>query len=181
MRAAITQFLNWKGVSSRISVARPFILLLLVFFACRLLFQQLVFLKSAFIYPTGLVLEQYIGFGFYDGQQWLFRPGATRFLLGETCSGTTFFSLLVAYLVYRLHTRKKLLIWLSLAYPVALFANSMRVLSAIHAHQFLTFFDADHLAVELHVVTGSIAFLCCFLIVAWAIEKQGPGRADANT
>lgn len=166
--------MNVKPVSNRFSRnprILPYVILLLVYFFCRILFQQFTVLKAAFIYPAGLVVELFYGYGNYIDQEWLFIIGQTQFVFGESCSGTTFFSLLVAYIAFRMMTHRTSFVWLLLCYPIALAANAMRVLSSINAHSALALFNAAEFADHAHVVTGSIAFLCSFLLIAYIIEK----------
>ncbi|MCP4333595.1 MAG: hypothetical protein GY785_13140 [Gammaproteobacteria bacterium] len=152
------------------------LILLFVYFLCRLFFQQLVVAKTAFIFPTGVLVGWFYGGGEYINREWLFGINETRFILGETCSGTTFFSLLVAYIVYRIKAHASSCIWLIWAYPIAIAANAMRVLSSIYAHNILTIFNTQAITDEVHVVTGATAFLFCFLLVAYFIEA-----ADARS
>jgi exosortase/archaeosortase family protein len=149
----------------------PLLILFAVYFFGRLFFQQLTLMKTAFIYPTGLIVESFYGAGNYTNKEWLFGFKGTQFILGESCSGTTFFSLLIAYICFRTLTHKTPLIWLAFAYPIAIFANAMRVLSSIYAHNGLATFNGLHLSSQLHVFTGAITFLCCFLVIAYFIEK----------
>ncbi len=149
----------------------PIFTLLLVYFLSRFLFQQLTVLKSAFIYPTGLIVEFFYGAGNYIQREWLFEFNGTQFVLGESCSGTTFFGLLIAYICFRVLTHKTSMIWLAFAYPLAIFANAMRVLSSIYAHNGLATIDGLHISSQVHVFTGAITFLCCFLVIAYYIEK----------
>jgi len=157
---------------------KPLLVLLLTYFLLRLFFQQLVMAKSWFIYPSGLVVNLFHGAGEYLNHEWLFAINRTNYILGEPCSGTTFFSLLLAYLVYRHITHKASLVWLPLAYPIAIFANAMRVLSSMHAHDSLTHINATALGSELHVAMGVIAFCSSFLVVAYLVEK--PQRGNTN-
>lgn len=149
----------------------PQLTLLAVYFFGRLFFQQLTVMKTAFIYPTGLLVESFYGAGSYVNKEWLFGFNGTQFILGESCSGTTFFSLLIAYISFRALTHKTSLVWLALAYPIVIIANTMRVLSSIYAHNGLVSFDGLHFSSQVHVFTGAITFLCCFLIIAYFIEK----------
>jgi len=149
----------------------PLLLLLLAYFLCRLFFQQFEIAKTAFIFPTGLFVEMFYGAGEYVGREWLFSIDRTQFVLGESCSGTTFFSLLAAYVVFRMKTHGTSFVWLLLAYPLALVANTMRVLSSIYAHETLALFDGHALDVYVHVVVGAMAFLCSFLMIAYVIER----------
>lgn len=145
--------------------------LFIVYFLCRLFFQQITIAKIGFIFPTGVIVEMFYGAGEFIKKEWLFRIEHTQFVLGESCSGTTFFSLLIAYIAYRIKTHKTPLIWLLLAYPIAIIANAMRVLSSIYAYNISAILNVSSFRDEVHVITGSIAFLCGFLFVAYIIEK----------
>ena len=149
-------------------------ILLCVYFLCRLFFQQLTIMKVGFIFPTGVIVEMFYGAGEFVRGEWLFGIESTQFVIGESCSGTTFFSLLIAYIAYRIRTHKTSYFWLILAYPVAIVANAMRVLSSIYAHNILPTLNAMDFRDEVHVVTGAIAFLCSFLLIAYIIEKPQP-------
>ncbi len=153
----------------------PFVILLSVYFLCRLVFQQLSVIKTGFIFPTGLLVEMFYGTGDYTTGEWLFNREQTRFVLGESCSGTTFFSLLLAYIAFRINTHRTSLLWLAYAYPITLIANAMRVLSSNYAHNVLGHFGAGRFADHAHVMTGAVAFLCSFLIVAYVIERPKTG------
>lgn len=145
--------------------------LLLVYFLCRLLFQQLPYLKIAFIYPTGVLVKSFYGFGEYVSSEWLFLIDATQFVLDNSCSGTTFYSLLVSYLAFRLLTHKQSIFWLIAAYPIALVANAIRVISSIYANKLITIMDVEKYNDQVHVMTGVITFFLIFLILAYFIEK----------
>jgi len=153
----------------------PFVILLSVYFLCRLFFQQLPMMKTAFIFPTGLIVDSFYGAGGYSAGEWLFNSEQTLFVLGESCSGTTFFSLLAAYIAFRIATHQTSWLWLVYAYPLTLMANSMRVLSSIYAHNSLVVFNAGQFAGPIHVFTGVVAFLCSFLFIAYIIERQKVG------
>lgn len=145
--------------------------LLLVYFLFRLIFQQFPYIKSIFIYPTGLLTNAFYGTGYYLNSEWVYFLGNTQFVLGESCSGTTFFSVLFAYLIYTKIEYKTPIVWLLLAYPVTLIGNSMRVLSSIYAHTALARIDAQRFADHIHVVTGTVTFLSCLLLIVLLIEK----------
>ena len=128
-------------------------------------------MKTGFIFPTGLIVELFYGAGEYIGREWLFGIENTQFVLGDSCSGTTFCSLLIAYIAFRIKTHKTSIIWFLLAYPIALIANTMRVLSSIYAHSTLALLNGHEFSDHVHVITGAVAFLCSFLLVAYIIEK----------
>ncbi|MCP4237000.1 MAG: hypothetical protein GY770_26035 [Aestuariibacter sp.] len=156
----------------------PIVTLLVVYFLCRLLFQQLPWLKSVFIYPTGMIVKAFYGSGKYMGAEWTYFLGNTQFTLGETCSGTTFFSLLFSYLVYKTLSCKTPVTWLLLVYPVVLLVNTMRVLSSIQVHIYLTGTQALAYSDYVHVMTGTTTFLSCFLLIAYFIEKSREGASN---
>lgn len=114
----------------------------------------------------------FYGFGEYSEGAWLFYAGKTRFVLAESCSGTTFFSLLVAYIAFRIKTHGIALLWLVYAYPITLLANAFRVISSIPAHNLLAHYQFDAISNEIHVVAGVSAFLLCYLPVAYLIERS---------
>lgn len=149
----------------------PIGVLLLVYFLCRLFFQYTPDAKSIFIYPTGLIVEAFYGTGNYIQSEWIYFVGKTKFILGDTCSGTTFFSLLFSYLIYRALTVDVSWLWLIAAFPATLVANSMRVLSSIHAHNYLAVLELEQYGDSVHVIAGTSTFLTCFLIIAHFVEK----------
>ena len=146
--------------------------LLITYFLLRLFFQQVVVAKIGFIYPTGLLVNWFFHYGEFDSQVWIFGIERTRFVLGASCSGTTFFSLLVAYLVYRSQTHVLHPIWFVLAYPITLLANAIRVASSIATHQLLNTARFDSFQAQAHVLTGVITFFFCFILVAYLIERR---------
>ncbi len=158
----------------------PVVTLLVVYFLCRLLFQQLPMLKSVFIYPTGLIVKAFYGSGKYMDAEWTYFLGNTQFTLGETCSGTTFFSLLFAFLVFKAFTCKTPAIWLLFVYPIVLLVNTMRVLCSIHIHVYLTGIGAQAYSDYVHVMTGTTTFLSCFLLIAYFIEKGRESSSNAG-
>jgi exosortase K len=145
--------------------------LLFAYFILRILFQRLPEAKTLFIYPTGLIVDVFYGTGSYIQPEWIYFMGKTQFILGDTCSGTTFFSLLFSYLIYRILTLKVSWFWLAAAFPVTLIANGMRVLSSMHAHNYLTALGLDQYGDSVHAITGTATFLTCFLIMTYFIEK----------
>ncbi|WP_113953143.1 hypothetical protein [Arenicella xantha] len=156
-------------------LALPLSALLLTYFLLRLFFQQYVAAKSWFIFPSGMVVNWFNGTGIYIHSEWVFNVDGTRFVLGAPCSGTTFFSLLSAYVVYRLLTHKISVSWLLLVYPIAIAVNSMRVLSSIPAHNALVHLNLTSLSTNVHVITGTVTFATCFLLLAYLIEKTNAG------
>ena len=160
-----------KSENSATDRFSPLVILLITYFLCRLLFQQFTIMKVGFIFPTGIIVEIFYGTGEFINKEWLFGIEQTRFVLGESCSGTTFFSLLFAYILYRIKTQNIPYFWLFLIYPVAIIANAMRVLSSIYAHNTLSAFNVSKFSNEAHVITGAIAFLCVFLIIAYIVEN----------
>lgn len=155
--------------SSRAAIM-PMVTLLAVYFLCRLLFQRFAELKTAFIYPTGYLLHLFYDAGEYARHEWHFVVDGTRFIVGDVCSGTTFFCLLLAYVCCRLHTRTAHWAWLLPLYPVAITANAMRVQSSFYTYQALSFTGYQGFNEFVHVVTGTVTFLCCFLVLAFWVE-----------
>ena len=158
-------------------------LLLLAYLLLRILFQQIPDLKTLFIYPTGVLVSVFFGTGEYTGSEWIYPFDQTQFVLGESCSGTTFFSLLSAYLIYAKAKHKTRLIWLWLAYPATVLANTMRVLSSIYAYGMLTQLNAQAYGDAIHAITGSVTFLTCLLATALFVERTGKhsNHAKANS
>ena len=154
--------------------------LLLSYLGARTVFQQLPELKSLFIYPTGVIVNSFYATGSHINSEWVYIFNQTKFVLGESCSGTTFFSLLISYLIYSRLKNNTPLFWLALTYPITLVANTMRVLSSIYAHQFLAHINAENYSDSIHVVTGTVTFLSCLLLVALLIEKSGNTLPDAK-
>lgn len=145
--------------------------LLLAYLLCRVAFAQLPVLKQLFIWPSGQILSALYGAGEYTGDQWRFVFGSVSYLLDASCSGTTFFSLLLAYLCFRVYTHRINPLWLVAAYPIALIANVMRVHCAIFLDQWLRWADQLAFSQFVHVLAGVVAFLCCFVVVAWCVER----------
>ena len=133
--------------------------LLLSYFVARSLFRFLPFLKQAFIYPTGLLVNSMGTPGEYSGGEWLYDHAHVRFVLGESCSGTTFFCLLLAFLVYHRVTGSLSSLALLLAFPVALLANAIRVSTSMLLYQVLDQLNLSQLQDTLHILTGVISFL----------------------
>ena len=158
----------------------PLVILLITYFLCRLLFQQFTFMKIGFIFPTGIIVEIFYGTGEFINKEWLFGIEHTQFVLDESCSGTTFFSLLFAYILYRIKTQSIPFFWLFLTYPIAVIANAMRVLSSIYAHNTLSAFNVSKFSNEAHVITGAIAFLCVFLIIAYIVENPNNQKPNEH-
>lgn len=169
-RSVFNQFFSNPRYSS-------YLVLLLVYFLCRLFFQQLTSMKIGFIYPTGILVNLFYGIGEYINGEWLFNFVQTQFVLNESCSGTTFFSLLVAYIAFRMKTKSISFVWLVLVYPITLLANAMRVMSSIYAHNTTAFLNMSSIDTYVHVITGTIAFLCSFLCIAYLIEKPSNKNA----
>jgi exosortase K len=144
-------------------------------------FQQIPILKSLFIYPTGVLVNAFYGIGAYTGSEWVYNFNQTRFVLGESCSGTTFFCLLSAYLIYSIIVHKTSLAWLLLTYPITLTANTMRVLSSIYAHRFLVYANAEDYGDAVHVIMGSTTFVSCLLLVALLIGRTRKNLSHAST
>lgn len=158
----------------------PQSLLLLAYLFFRILFQQIPDLKTLFIYPTGLLVSIFFGAGEYTSSEWIYLFDQTRFVLGESCSGTTFFSLLCGYLIYAKARHKTPLTWLWLAYPATLLANTMRVLSSIYASGMLTQLNAEAHGDAIHVLTGTVTFLTSLLATALFIERTGKHSIHAK-
>lgn len=158
----------------------PQAILLLAYLLLRSLFQQIPDLKTLFIYPTGALVSVFFDKGEYTGSEWIYLFDQTQFVLGESCSGTTFFSLFCAYLIYAKARHKTQLIWLWLAYPVTVLANTMRVLSSIYASGMLTQLNAQAHGDAIHVLTGTVTFLTCLLATALFIERTGKHSIHAK-
>lgn len=86
---------RWRcGAQSR--ELRGIVLLVAVYFVVRLLLAQFSALKLGFIFLSGLLVNGFIGGGAFSMGEWSFRLGHTAYVLGESCSGTTFFAMLFA-------------------------------------------------------------------------------------
>jgi exosortase K len=155
-------------------------LLLLAYLSLRILFQQFPVLKSLFIYPTGILVNAFYTTGTYTDSQWIYIFEQTKFVLGESCSGTTFFSLLFAYFIYSIAKHNIPLAWLVLTYPIALIANTMRILSSINAQRFLAHTNADSYSDAIHVIMGTITFVSCLLLVALFIGRTRKSLSHAK-
>lgn len=163
---------NWSSILGlHESKTRALGVLLCVYFLCRLIFQQFPVVKTAFIFPTGWIVQAFHGAGRFVDGQWFFDIHRTMFVLGESCSGTTFFSLLVAYICFRIRTKSTSSIWLLWAYPVSIVANAIRVQSSMFAHNTLTLISASDFSDQMHVATGTVTFLCSFLCFVYIIER----------
>lgn len=162
------------------------IALIVSYFCLRLLFQQIALLKLGFIFPTGSLVNGFYQSGLFDGRAWQFYLDRTHFTLAESCSGTTFFSLLAAYFVYQQRQLfpesgwpRLMLRSLLLAYPVAIIANAIRVVSSIEAHRLLVTIDQISVTDQVHTLVGSMVFLAVFLLCAIGIDLKHVSEASA--
>lgn len=160
-------------IKERIGQLIPVIFLLSTYLVIRIVFQQVSTLKLVFIYPTGVLIKSFFGNGQYINQEWHLVLNQTQFVLGESCSGTTFFSLLCAYLTYLILKRRASLVWLLLAYPITLIANAMRVTSSIYIHNILNEADVSGYHEAVHIFTGTATFFSCLLLTSLLIDKTG--------
>ena len=144
--------------------------LLAVYFLFRVLFSQWPDLKEAFIYPTGILVNLSGLSGEYAQGEWRYQFQTVRFILGELCSGTTFFSLVTAYLIYQWRLRYIGLSWLALAYPVTILANAIRVTASMILYLLLDSMQLTDLNEPLHIVCGVVTFLTTLLALAYLID-----------
>ena len=144
--------------------------MLLTYVVLRVLFREFSELKDVFIYPVGWLVAQFLGSGQPVQGDWWFTLGTTRFVLNESCSGTTFFSLLCGYFVLRLQTHRCSPWWLVATYPLVLLANTVRVLSATYVHVLLAGQSLPLLQDSAHVITGTVTFLGLLIAVALYVE-----------
>lgn len=150
-------------------------ILLAVYFLLRLLFKYSLWLKiNGFIVPTGAIVKSFLGYGYFtDIGEWIYDTNSTQFILGESCSGTTFFSLLTAYIAFRIQTSGASYLWLLAVLPITIIVNAMRVVSSIAVHNMVSHYNFSGIASFAHVASGVAVFLCCFLIVAYFVERTG--------
>ncbi len=158
-----------------IAIATMFV----TFALLRLLFREVDELKLAFIYPTGWLVHSFLSSGVFALGEWHFSlvstlagsTHGTRFILGESCSGTTFFCLLCAFFALRRATHGISGWWLIAAWPITLVANAIRVLSAIYLHKGLAIVGLEVWQASAHVITGTLTFLTLLLVVSWWVER----------
>ena len=150
--------------------AYPTFWLLLSYFLLRLLFQQWPSLKQLFIYPTGWLVSLFYNVGQFVGGEWLFHIGVTEFTLGDVCSGTTFFCLLCAFMIYRRVLVSQSLYWLLLAFPVTIIANAVRVVSSIEAHRFLVMIERVSVTSHVHALVGCMVFMATFILCSLVLD-----------
>ena len=150
----------------------PYFVLFLIYLLLRFTFQQLTLLKQAFIYPTGKIIDSLYFSGEYIHGEWIYYLINTKFILGESCSGTTFFSLITAYLTFLIVKENISKKWLILTFPITILANTIRVISSMYAHQFTVSIKQAHLSDLVHVAVGVITFLCCFMSIIFIIQYK---------
>lgn len=167
-----TRSADWQ--SNAVDTVKPITVLLLSYFVLRLIFQQFTLLKLGFIFPSGWLVSMFYDAGSFLGVEWQFLLGSTEFRLGDSCSGTTFFSLLAAFIIYRLRQQAGLWYCLLAAYPVAILANTIRVISSIEAHRFLVLIDQIDITDQVHALVGSMVFLAVFLLISIALDLRKP-------
>lgn len=148
----------------------PILALLTSYLGLRVVFHQWEATKQCFVYPVGYLVKLFYGQGVYTGLEWRFSVGEVPFTLSTQCSGTTFFSLLTAFILYKATQRPYWLRYLLLAYPLALFANSARIISVILTHKVLGHLHAEHLSDAAHVLVGAVTFLSFFLFFVLVVE-----------
>lgn len=146
--------------------------LLLSYLSLRIVFQQGEITKQAFIFPTGWLVKLFYGHGQYEFGEWYFNIGHSPFTLGESCSGTTFFSLLTAFFIFKGIRQPRWLAYLILAYPITLIANTTRVLSVISTHNTLDLLQLSEYGQTLHIVVGTMTFLSFLFASVLLLEKR---------
>ena len=148
----------------------PLLWLLVTYALLRILFYQWPQIKAAFIYPTGLLVNL-MGFaGEYAFDEWSYRFQTVRFTLGELCSGTTFFCLVMAFLVYQWRSQRVSPIWFVVAYPLTIVANAIRVGSSMILYLLLDSMQLSYLNEPFHLACGVVTFLTALLALAYLIE-----------
>ena len=160
----------------------PVLALISSYGVLRFIFQHWESSKQAFIYPVGYFIQSYFGRGFYTGEQWLFDVGGMPFTLSTQCSGTTFFSLITAFVIYKSLHNTRLVPLLLVAYPLALVANVVRVTSLIITHRLLDQLKLTQFNDAAHVLIGTVSFLSILLIFVWLLEhyRQSPRKDSSN-
>lgn len=148
----------------------PIIMLLSSYLGLRVLFKYWEASKQAFIYPTGYLVNVFYGHGGYTGREWQLTIGNTPFTLSSQCSGTTFFSLLVAFILFKAAQQPRWWAYLLLAYPITLIANTARVTSLMFTHKTLACIGASQLDEVAHILVGTVTFLSFFLICIFVFE-----------
>ena len=148
----------------------PIVLLLSSYFGLRVLFKYWEASKQAFIYPTGYLVNCFYGQGSYTGNQWQLAIGNTPFTLSSQCSGTTFFSLLVAFIIFKAAQQPRWWAYLLLAYPITLIANTTRVTSLMFTHKTLAHINAIQYDEIAHIIVGTVTFLSFFLMCILIFE-----------
>lgn len=165
-------------LKTRFSAGIPYIALLLCYLLFRLIFRFIPEAKLAFIYPSGVLVQSFFTSGSYHVDEWQFLFGETLFILGESCSGTTFFSMLIAYVIYSMF-RGDSWLWLLAVYPVTLIANTIRVISSIYAHNLATISGVAGFDEYIHIICGVSAFLVSFIIMVYLMDYFKRDHAHA--
>ncbi|WP_185231052.1 archaeosortase/exosortase family protein [Teredinibacter franksiae] len=167
----------WYNQNRRIPVYALLSGLLAVYLGFRLFFKFIPDAKLAFIYPSGVFVNAFLSGGEYSMGEWLFGGDSkTVYILGESCSGTTFFSMLFAYMTYSVVKGYRWW-WLLLVYPLSLMANTIRVISSIYAHQLIKGSAISIYAEYVHIACGVAAFLVTFILVVYILDHLN-GRAS---
>ena len=143
-----------------------------IYLALRTLFYAFPTLKTLFfIYPVGGLVSSFLGIGDFCNGEWIYRVGHTQVILGELCSGTTFFSLLVAYLGMRYQAGGLSAGWLVAGYPLALLANASRVVCSIqmyaHGLRSMPLSIQDHI----HETIGVVVFATTLITLTLILER----------
>ncbi|CAK0779717.1 membrane hypothetical protein [Gammaproteobacteria bacterium] len=154
------------------SLLRQTSVLVGIYLVLRALFYVFPTLKTLFfIYPVGGLVSAFLGMGDFGHGEWLFMVGTTRVTLGGLCSGTTFFSLLMAYLGMRYQSGGLSAGWLVAGYPLALLTNASRVVCSIqvyaHGGRLMPLAMQEHI----HEAIGVVVFATTLIMLTLILER----------
>ena len=161
----------------------------------------------AFIYPSGLVVNGIHGGGEFIDGEWFFFLGRTEFILGESCSGSAFFTVVLFYVGYGLWVDSKRsrrqpgnqtgsgrlvrvskpmtrfmihsTVMFGALYLFVIAVNGFRVWTSMLVHTALL--DSGHgvFRDEVHTLVGAVVFSLGFLAVFLWINKREARIQDA--
>jgi len=172
----LIEYVKHKGPPS---LLKSISLLTGVYALFRLVFYFYPKLKTlCFIHPTGKLVSLFWGMGKFYREEWVYEMGRMRVVLGELCSGTTFFSLLVAYMIMRYSVGRLSLWWIAASYPLSLFINAARVICSAYVSYPVIRYLPDHTHDHIHLAIGVIIFFTAFIVLTlfWEIDLDEPDR-----
>lgn len=135
------------------------VILVCVYIGFRLLFYSFPGLKSLFfIRPVGSLISLFWGVGVFNGNEWVYETGGIKIILGELCSGTTFFCLLSAYVIMKYSSGGLSAWWIAACYPLSLVTNASRVLCSVYVSGYTMNQFSESTHSQIHLFVGVIVF-----------------------